>query len=233
MTRLHQALAIAAVALLYGASAAPYTSDLVDQICPIDGEKFKAELAMSGTTFGRHLDLKPYGAIVSPWPMAKCPTSGFVIYRDDFSKDELRQLRSIVKTDEYRQLQARETPYYLAAWLQRALGNTAAESRYTLLEATWEAKDVDTYLRYASEALQAYELALPALEPSSEQWWTAQLVAGELERRTSRFEDADRRFRILAALPEDKNPTYKAIIELQLRLIAAKDVETHEIPRPE
>lgn len=45
----------------------------VSTTCPLDGTTFTWTAAMSGTTVGQRLDLRPIGSILSPWPVAVCP----------------------------------------------------------------------------------------------------------------------------------------------------------------
>ena len=146
-------LAVAAVAHL--ASALTYGK--VSLICPIDGESFETTLAMSGTQAGQFIDLKPYGPIAAPWPIAKCPTSGFVMYKKPFTEDELAVLKPYVAGAEYQALQHTETNYYLAARLQRVLKAPDETIAFTLLRASWEAQGRDQYVVYANEALVAFK----------------------------------------------------------------------------
>lgn len=52
-----------------------HTSARVEQVCPIDGTKFSAVVDMSGTSFGKQLDLRPLG------PTAKKDTAPHPIGR--------------------------------------------------------------------------------------------------------------------------------------------------------
>jgi hypothetical protein len=62
-----------------------HTSADVENTCPLDGKKFTARLDMSGTTFGKQLDLKPTGATAAPWAVAVCPSDHFALYKKDFT----------------------------------------------------------------------------------------------------------------------------------------------------
>ena len=220
--------------LMFCLGVAPITSALTFQekelTCPIDGEKFKATLAASGTMFGRFLDLKPFGPIAAPWPLAKCPSSGFIIYKDKFSDDELVQLRKYVFSDEYKKLSGLHTNYYLAARLRAHLGEKSSQLTDTLLQATWEAKSRSQYEQYASEALDAYKQILKEENDESEKWLNNQLIAGELERRLERFDDAKERFVNLAKHEKAKAEIYAEILAFQIQLIEARDSQPHMIP---
>ena len=220
--------------LMFCLGVAPITSALTFQeeelTCPIDGENFKATLAASGTMFGRFLDFKPFGPIAAPWPLAKCPSSGFVMYKDKFSDDELAQLRKYVLSDEYKKLSSSHVNYYLAARLRAHLGEKSSRLANTLLQATWEAKSQSQYEQYASEALDAYKQVLKEENGESENWFNNQLIAGELERRLGRFEDAKQRFMNLAKHEKAKAEICAAILALQMQLIEARDSQPHMIP---
>ncbi len=200
-------------------------------VCPLDGETFKTTIAVPDTPINFHLDLKPTGETVAPWPLVKCPSSGFVMYKRDFSEDELARLRPFVRSAEYRALSEAHTNYYLSARLRAHLGAPPAHLAYVLLQATWEANSRVQYEAYAAEALETFKRVLAAPVPNVKEWTNAQFVAGELERRLGRFADARRRFLSLAGHEEVKEGTFRTMLQLQLRLIEAKDTASHPIPR--
>lgn len=203
----------------------------IDVVCPLDGEQFKTVEAMSGSPFGIFLDLKPFGAIAAPWPIAKCPTTGFVIYKPKFSAEAIAQLKPYVSSPEYQTLAGTQTNYYLAANLQRFLSEPTHVVAFTLLRATWEATPGEQYIRYASEALDAYKIAIQEEYTDQKQWVTDQLVAGELERRLGRFEAAKSRFSSLSSREELMDADLRAIVELQLKLLNEKDARPTMLPR--
>lgn len=190
----------------------------VELTCPIGGEKFKTVLAGSGFTSGRFLDLKPFGPVAAPWPLAKCPSNGFVMYQSKFSETEVERLQQFVTSSTYQEIQAVHTNYYLAATLQRHLDEPQERIAFTLLQATWEARG-EQYNRYASEALEIYKALLSKPYSDKKKWVTDQLVAGELERRIRRFDDALKRFSDLKENISD-NQFAEEIVELQLKLIS-------------
>ena len=195
--------------------------------CPFDGKEFKTVESMSGTRFGTYLDLKPYGPIAAPWPLAKCPSNGFVIFKNEFSKVEIAQLRDYVEGPIYQTLQRSETNYYLAAQLKGYLQHPQTEVAYTLLMATWEAKVGQQYQRYASEALEAYKRALEKPYKDQDLWVSDQFIAAELERRLGQYEAAKTRLDSLSGRPEVKSGPFHDVLELQLQLVKAKDSEAH------
>jgi hypothetical protein len=201
-----------------------------EMVCPIDGEKFEAYLSYSHTISGRYLDLKPYAAVAAPQPVAKCPTSGFLVWKETFSEEELASLRDFLKTDTWHKLKDRHTDYYLIAKLQEHVGYSLSNVRFTLLQATWEAKSKLQYRLYATEALNAYNTALTEQYTDPERRLTDQFVAGELERRLRKFGKAQIRFESLADDPDIQSSRFREILELQLKLINAKNSRPHKIP---
>jgi tetratricopeptide (TPR) repeat protein len=204
----------------------------VELTCPLDGSRFNVTRPASGTSRGIFLDLKPFGPIIAPWPLARCPSNGFVLYKPHFSDEEIARLRPFVASAEYQALQSHHTTYYLAARLRAYLGETPAQLAWTLLEATWEAEPGAQYERYATEALRAFQEALAEPYAAPTQWVADQLVAGELERRLGRFEPARQRFLALTAHDAVQAGGVRAILALQLQLIDAQDARPRLAPEP-
>ena len=195
--------------------------------CPIGCEPITATMAGSGTSFGTQLDFKPIGPIVAPWPLAKCPSNGFVIFKDDFSDAELEKLTQYVASEEYQTLQKQHSNYYLAAQLTKWLGEDDGEFSALLLQATWEVEDDnERYTRYATETIAAYEAAAQKIKSDERAW---ELIVGELERRTGQFVQAEKRFVSLSKHPF-KQKWQNNVVAYQLKLIKARDQQPHEIP---
>lgn len=196
-----------------------------------------AMTALSGTAFGYDFDGRPYGATVSPWPIPQCPSNGFVLYRDDFSKTELARLRQYVESEKYRALAKSETTYYLAAHLQRYLGAPDAETAPTLLQATWQASP-QQYVRYAGEAIQAHKALCVEGAAIEQSWLECQMIVGELERRLGMFDSSAVRFRHLKqivrgfAFKEESDGAYlRQVIAAQLRLIGQGNTDSSRLER--
>jgi hypothetical protein len=200
-------------------------------ICPIGGEKFSMQMAASGTSFGTGLDLKPYGAIVAPWPLAKCPKNGLVLFKQ-FSKADVAVLAPFIDTQEYQKLQKTQTHYYVAAQLAKRIGLSRQEVSSLLLQATWEAETSEQYAKYAMEASIVYNEILGELSPGQEQWLRTQLLLGEFERRMGLFDAAEKRFLELQNKAR-KNSFFSKIISYQLGLIAKHDAQPQAIPSME
>jgi hypothetical protein len=232
MTRGALLLAAAASGLLLAAPAAALTTKEQEFTCPLDGERFKGTVPMSFTQRGRFLDGKPYGALLVPWPLPKCPTTGFVMYKRDLDPGEIARLREYVKTPAYAEAAPKETTYWLAAMILRHMGAPAAHVAYTLLQATWEAEETNRYQRYARAALEAQQAVLADPKADARAILTAQLVSGELERRLGLFDEARARFQPLLARDEVKGGYLEEIVRLELSLVEKRDTATHRMPEP-
>ncbi|QIO33097.1 hypothetical protein [Bradyrhizobium sp. 1(2017)] len=126
-------------ALANGAlTAQAMTRSTVEMTCPYDGVKFTFNAQNSGTSFGKQLDGMPVGAIESPWPLASCPTNGFVFVKAKYEDDELERLRPLILSAEFQAIRS-EAPYYRASWIMERTGASHAEVSNLLLQATWEA----------------------------------------------------------------------------------------------
>ena len=226
-------IAIGLAVLLAGwaAPAAAMTFMKVEHVCPIGGERFSAQEMGSGTSFGHFLDGRVYGAIQSPWPLVSCPGNGFVIYKDDYSADEIKRLTAVVNSDEYQRMRGSETSYWLLARLFEAVDAPARERAGVLQRATWQASP-EQYPRYVQAASTTHAQQCPDARAAAERdefWLYCQMLLGEWERRLSRFDAARARFERLQPLPErlvsspDRERArrqYVAEIAQQLQLIA-------------
>ena len=215
---------------LVPATSVGMTFTVADLTCPIDGERFKQTLAASGTSFGAHLDSRPYGPTPAPWPIAKCPATGFVIFSESLTPGEIAKLTPVVRSAEYQSLQKQHSNYFLAAYLMQVVGRTEGQVAYTLVQASWEATTPDQERTYRTAALAHYVKAMASASPKSKGWVSDQLMAGELERRLRRFADAEVRFRALVAGGHVSQKVDAQIVQYQLELIAKRDSEAHLAP---
>jgi hypothetical protein len=199
-----------------GATAAiGRTVQQVEKTCPYDGTTFEFTEQASGTAFGQQLDYRPVGALVSPWPMAVCPTNGFVFFKAKFDDAELEKLRPIVLSAEYQAMKG-ETPYYRAFWLLDRSGAPHVEVSAMLLAATWEAEgDPERYQRYAARLAERLPGDIAAA--GSQERRMFQLLLGELMRRQGKFSEAKRYFSGLSGeLEPVSNDGLHAAFELML-----------------
>jgi hypothetical protein len=187
--------------------------------CSIDGKPFKATMVGSFYQQGMRLDSKPLGALIAPYPYPVCPENGFVMYQNNFPPSELSAIKAIVLTDEYRRLRYPHTDYYMVAYVKTCLGDDDYDLGNLYLRASWEAeRDKPPLVReYQDLALEKYDAFVRHDSSHSEDWWTASVIAAELERLLGRFDDAEKR---LNSLPGASNRVLQQAID-QIRLHAS------------
>lgn len=160
--------------------------------CPIDNEKFEAVVAMSGTSFGQRFDFKKLGPIYQPWPVPVCPSNGFVLFKDTFTKNELDILKPFILSEVYQQQRQDNTNFYLASLMSRRLGDNGWPLIGLLLSATWEAefKHSERLPSYQMELEIALTSLLKTMNPGEDEWFNAQLLLANSLRRRGEFDDA-------------------------------------------
>lgn len=202
----------------------------VDRICPLDGKRFQYLAPNAPPNREIALDMKPIDD-TAPWPHPKCPDSGFVLYKRDFTGAELDRLREFVLGKEYRALSEQHGTRYLEAMLRKYLGESPYAIAWSLVQASWEAyADPVRYKQYAEEALATYD-AIPLQSLSDiRHRILKRMMSGELARRLGQFESARDRFLEMRDSGELAKPFYQRTIELQLRLVRAKDSRSHRTP---
>ena len=190
--RVAAASALVAAVVTATLPAQAMTMGMREYTCPINGRKFKASVAMSGTSFGMRLDTRRIGPIASPWTMPVCPGSGFPLYKRTFSKEERATLRKLVATPEYAAVRRANTTYFLAAWVQERLGANGFRVALYYLRATWQAEGSDTarHRRYLETTLRALDAHLKGAKLKKRQTHFAILLAANTERRLGRFDAA-------------------------------------------
>ncbi len=182
------------------------TKSVVDCTCPLCDTKFKATLAGSGTQFGQRLDLRPLGAITSPWPIAVCPQCGFVLFKDQgekYTAEELATLRGLVNADGYKKLPANTPAYERLAVLYEGLKRPPFVIAYAYLKASWQLEDQPERNRVLLEKSRKwFETYLETAQKSDEARMTAEFLRGELLRRVGKFEEAKAQLERLGKLKE-------------------------------
>jgi hypothetical protein len=198
--------------------------------CPIGGERFSFQDPPPLQSHETYLDQRPTDP-AHPWPHAKCPGNGFVVYKSSFSSAELARLSAIVASEKYRALAAAHTTHYLEAVLRRELGDSPYAVAWALVQASWEASgDPARYKQYAGEALAAYDsIPLNAL-PEIRHRILKRMLSAELARRLGQFDSARDRLLEMRDAAELSKPFFQRIVELQLKLVRAKDTGEHRVP---
>jgi hypothetical protein len=198
-------------------------------ICPYDGIKFTAVLQASGSSWGKMLDFRPYGAIEAPWPIASCPTNGFVFLKSHYDEAELERLKPLVLSADYQALK-QEATYYRAAWLKARTGAPSIEVFWTLLQATWQASgEPEKYRRYATELLQRLPPDI-AQEADADRKIALELIRIELLRRTGRFAETEPLLDDLENRVPERSLQSEMLL-YQRDLIGQGDIAEHEIPQ--
>lgn len=188
--------AAASLSLMAAGAAGPaqaltYSDKMV--ICPLDGRPFMARVVNSYTQFGVRLDLKPYGALDAPTPLPVCPGNGFVMFKRKFTPAQIATIKKIVFTDAYRKARAKNTNYYMAGYIRERMGAGGDVLGHYYLRASWEAENgklTADQRRYMALALAKFDGFLGTSPKKDRKWWTAQLLAANIERKLGRFAGA-------------------------------------------
>jgi hypothetical protein len=214
------ALSLAAPALAPARAAAADTGEVIlDQMnCPIDGELFTAIVGVNAESHGQRLDTRRLGASVEPIPLPVCPTTGFVVYRRDFTPEQIALATELVDSTEFRYQVRTGNEYTVAAWLAERLGEPRIAIAHFYLEASWLFEtDPVRNPEYLTLSYDWYTQALEDLANDQEKWWQVQALRVELLRRLKRFDEARA---LLAELPITNLPTghmlKKALVQQQL-----------------
>ena len=118
----------------------------IEVVCPIDGNKFMAKAVGIYRQTGMRLDSKPLGSLMAPTPYPVCPDNGFVVYKSDFSDEELATLRSMVLSEDYQRARKDHTDRYMVAFMRERMGANSRELGFLYLEASWEAESENSRL---------------------------------------------------------------------------------------
>jgi hypothetical protein len=219
------------VIILVVQPGATQTSKDVDVTCPLCHTTFKANMDVSSSRLGMRLDLKPLGPIPAPWNVPKCPKCHFIVYDQELSETNLELLHKFVSSKKYQDMSVDNSTYFLLAKIYEVVGMDIYEIAHTYLKASWQVeKDQAKCAKYLEASLAKFQLFLSLNKKISSQYIIAELVSGEIERRTGKFDQAAARFNRIQKLSEfSGSDNVAAIIEYQLELIAAKDKGPHEI----
>lgn len=160
-----------------------------EMTCPIGGEAFTYIGTASYSSWGSRPDGKPYGSWEFPIPLPECPSNRLVLYKK-FDATEIKALKSLINTPEYKRL-AGETGYYRAAWLMKAMNNGKLTDRlWMITQASWQADgDPERKARYQREFAEGVA-ALPAA-PDDLDWVVLSGRAANAWRELGEFERAN------------------------------------------
>ena len=205
------------------------TTRPVEHTCPIGGEKFTSVMVMSGFSIDMKTDLEPVGMVMAPAPIPVCPSNKFVMFKDDFTQQELDKYEKVIRSEAYlKQVAEKASAQRLAGVMLELAGeNQNAEQMMSIfLHASWlggHQQDLEKVLHYADLTLK--DGSLPA-----EKRVNTKLVRGEMLRKLSRFDEAKKQFEELTNEPTVKTSEYlQKLTELELELTAEKDTYSHPV----
>jgi hypothetical protein len=165
--------------------------------CPVGGAPFSYTPAPQPAGIGMRPDGRPYAGGVVPPPLPECPDNALVLYKD-YSDEEVAKLTPLVESADYQALR-RESQYYRAYWLMKAMGVDSDRYLLALLQAAWQADDrPELRARYLAEF--ADESARVEARPDDINWIGMEGRAVDALRELGRFDDAAAR---LAKVPLD------------------------------
>lgn len=177
----------AAVAFAPAARATTYAPEQFT--CPVGGEKFKAMVVASNSTFGARPDGKPYSPL-PVYPLVECPGNGFLLFDEKFAPAELERLKAAVASQEFQAMRRTEAQYYRAWWLMQRAGREPFSLAGTLLQASWEVDDAPAdKARYQALFAEA-AMSLEGRAGKEEDWFWLNLRAANALRELGRFEEA-------------------------------------------
>lgn len=202
----------------------------IRKTCPIGGQQFNFTTTGSYSTFGARLDGMPYGSWSFPLALPECPDNGLILYKEEFSADELTRLGALIQRPEFAAMRGSETSYYRLAWLLREMGEPVENQLWMLTQATWQ-DDAGSARRnrYLAELTQRIEAAPPAANAAAALSWRARSV--NALRELERFDEATA---LLASTQTDSAPAgvddreraswngWKSQLDLLRRLVAAR-----------
>lgn len=161
----------------------------IRKTCPIGGRAFDFQTTASYSTFGARPDGKPYGSWTFPLALPECPDNGLILYKADFSADELTRLGALIQRPDYAAMRGSETSYYRLAWLLREMGEPVEGQLWMLAQATWQddpgSERRNRYLADLAERTRAASLGVATASGIA---WRARSV--NALRELSRFDQA-------------------------------------------
>lgn len=196
--------------------------------CPLDGTTFEAWQDFSGTSFARRLDLKSLGPTASPWSLAQCPKCRLPLYADEFTEQQISDLRHVVKSREFKRADQTGSAYAALAVVLEKTGAKPFAVGYCHLRASWQLEGKVAYAASANASIRWFDVAAKSLARTRDaddmdRRLTSLYAPIEILRRTGRFEKAAAR---LAAFPRDgvqSDSWLGAALDRQKTLISARD----------
>ena len=209
--------------LVASASASAHTAQEMAFTCPIGGEKFTQTMDTSGTRIDMMTDTRPVGPIATPFSLAQCPSNKFVMFKKEFSPDELAKFERVVNSAEYQQIAAQSPSYFAWGRMMELAGENqdAQQMMNIFLQASWQSESQESF----SKTLEYADKVLANKAISSKDAINTQFLRGEMLRKLGRFDEAKRVFTALQKNPEvKKDKLFSQLAALQLSLVAKKSM---------
>ena len=209
--------------IVASASASAHTAQEIAFTCPIGGEKFTQTMDTSGTRIGMMTDTRPVGPIATPFSLAQCPSNKFVMFKKEFSPDELAKFERVVNSAEYQQIAAQSPSYFAWGRMMELAGENqdAQQMMNIFLQASWQSESQESF----SKTLEYADKVLANKAISSKDAINTQFLRGEMLRKLGRFDEAKRVFTALQKNPEvKKDQLFSQLAALQLSLVAKKSM---------
>lgn len=192
--------------------------------CPLTGKSFDYDIAYYAQADGFMLDMQPYGAQFIYRTLPQCPNSAFVMYKDRFSKQEIRRLRTLVtQAGFYQQPQA-----YRVYRMMRTAGEPLIRQIWALQQATWIGEPA--YKAQLVHLLDGY-LAQPGIRPRSR--LIHLLLKVEMQRRLGRFQAAQKTMQavdMVLVADEKLRPAIEHIYTCEKQLITQRNAKPSPMP---
>jgi len=153
----------------------------VEYICPLCSTKFKSLTSYSGYIEGQNLDLRPYGPIMIPSPIHKCPNCKFVFVSNNFfTENEIKTLKAVLKINNIFEKEPNMPKYYYLAREAEIVNRSLVDIIWYFLNGVWEDtnnyKLIDITIEYINK-----------LNETDESYNDFQLVKLDLLQRTEQF----------------------------------------------
>jgi hypothetical protein len=211
-------------------------------LCPVCGTRWEQRIESSGRSLGLRLDLRQIGDVVDPPTLPQCPKCRFPLFSDrlhaqanDPTKAKaFKRLRSFVTGADFQMLAAKNPSYFTLAQVQQHLEAPHRHIALSYLRASWQVEDREAACRRLLEkAREHFVSALDGMGAEDRQFGDLTLLCGEVERRLGKWEDAEKRFRVLEETGRLKGTPQAAIPAMQFRLIERRDSAPHALEGPE
>lgn len=205
-------------------------------LCPVCGTHWYQRVETSARARGLRLDLRQTGDVVDPPSLPQCTKCRFPLFserlveqaNDPAKAPAFKQLRAFVRGADFQMLVAKNPSYFALAQVQQLLKAPHRVIALSYLRASWQVEEREAICRRLLEkALEHYVAARAEAGRDYRLRSDLALLAGEIERRLGKWDEAERRFRALQSSGILDDTQHANIPALQLRLIAQHDSAPH------